>query len=106
MSPVYDLYGVRSASFDAARASVERAIGVELIRHDSDYLGEYFLAGAVDGEHFQLQRNYHVGEEEWLEPDHRDTPYLLYVNNAAAPERTRALLERQPSIRRLRHTEV
>jgi hypothetical protein len=33
------------------------------------------------GEHLILQRNYDSIEGEWVEPDHPDAPFLLYVNN-------------------------
>lgn len=106
MSPVFDLYAVRYPSIEAARSSVEQALDLELVPRESSYLGEYFGADGMDGEHLTLQSNFHVGEQDWIEPDHSDVPFLLYVNNALSPDTTRTRLERDPQIRRLRHTEL
>lgn len=104
MSPAFDLYGLRHESIEAARTSVERALGTELVAHESSYRGDYFRGDQSAGEDLILQPNYHAAERQWVEPAHRDVPYLLYVSNAASPEATRARLEAEPGVRRLRHT--
>ena len=104
MSSVFDLYGLRHRSIDAARSSVERALAVEFAPHESSYLGEYFRVGEMDGEHLTLQANYHPLEQDWIEPKYADVPFLLYVNNVASSEETRARLESDPEINRLRHS--
>ncbi|HVL94766.1 MAG TPA: hypothetical protein VM266_02795 [Solirubrobacteraceae bacterium] len=105
MSAVFDLYGIRHETIEAAREAVERALGVTLVPHESSYLGEYYRAGGAAGEELVLQPNFHEGEREFLEPEHRDSPFLLYVNHARTPEETRAKLEREPGVARLRHRE-
>jgi hypothetical protein len=104
MSPVVDLYGLEHESIDAARASVERALGTELVAHESSYLGDYFRGGESASEDVILQPNYHAALQQWVEPAHRDVPHLLYINNRASPEAVRARLEAEPGVRRLRHT--
>jgi hypothetical protein len=106
MSPIFDLYGLRHESIEAARESVERALEVELVPHESSYLGDYFRGGDMDGEDLILQGNFDAREQDWVEPTHRDVPFLLYVNNPSASEATRARLEAEPKISRLRHSEV
>jgi hypothetical protein len=99
-----DLYGFEHESIDVARASVERALGIELVEHESSYLGDYFRGGGDATEDMILQRNYHPAVRQWVEPAHRNVPYLLYVNNPASPETVRARLEAEPGVRRLRYT--
>lgn len=104
MSRLVDLYGFERESIDAARASVERALEIELVAHESSYLGEYFRGGESAVEDLILQHNYHAALQQWVEPAHRDVPYLLYVTNPASPEVVRARLEAESGVRRLRHT--
>jgi hypothetical protein len=106
MSPVFDLYGLRHESIDAARTSVERALGTELVAHESSYLGNYFRGDESVGEDLILQPNYHDAERQWVEPAYRDVPYLLYVSSAASPEATRARLDAEPGVSRLRQTSM
>ena len=101
VKPVTHLYGVRAPSLQEARSAVERALKLDFALHESAYSGEYYLGGTPAGEHYQLQPNYHEGEEAWLEPDHRDVPYLLYVNCPACPDKVKEMLERVPLIRQL-----
>jgi hypothetical protein len=79
----YDLYGTKSLDLDELRVAVQRALDIELHRHESGYLGgDYFLAGDLRDEHVLIQRN-HVSdgdEDEVAEPEFADYPILLLVN--------------------------
>jgi hypothetical protein len=103
MNPVVELYGLERDSIDSARASVERVLGIELVEHESSYLGDYFRGGDSAGEDVILQPNYDAALQRWVEPAHRDMPYLLYITSPASPALAR--LEAEPGVSRLRHTE-
>jgi hypothetical protein len=105
VSTVHRLYAVEAASFEGARARVERVTGLELTRHDSSYLGEYFRFADVDGRELELHANHHRGEDAWLEPDHADAAYLVRVTSPADRDAWLGGLEDQPGIRLLRRTE-
>ena len=104
MKVVVDLYGLERDSIDSARASVERLLGIELVARESSYLGDYLRGGDCAGEDVILQPNYDARVQRWVEPSHRDVPYLLYITNPASPELVRARLEAEPGVCRLRHT--
>ena len=60
------IYGVDAPSLEDARSSVQRALGVELVSHDSDYRGGlYFRLG----EELILQRSDDPGDPDWVNPD-------------------------------------
>jgi hypothetical protein len=105
LSAVFDLYGVDANTLEDARRSVEHALSIAFSRHESAYRGgEYFRASDTSAEHLILQRNHDAAEDGWMEPQHRDAPFLLYVERPSDAEALRAQLERVPSIRRLRRT--
>lgn len=76
----YLLFGLRSNDLHAARRIIEGALGVQMVLHESDYLGEYYCFGDVGAEHFILQKNYDDVEGEWTEPNFSNYDFLLYVN--------------------------
>lgn len=58
------------------------------------------------GERFILRRNRDVEADEWTEPDHRDSPFLLYVNETQRADELRELLEGVPEVKFLRTEEA
>lgn len=104
MSDVFDLYGVDAPALEDARRTIERALSISLSRHESAYRGgEHFRSDEVETGQLVLQRNHDAVEDAWMEPDHQDAPFLLYVDRSSDPDAVRERLEREPSIRRLRH---
>lgn len=94
------IYGVDAPSLEDARSSVQRALGVELVSHDSDYRGGlYFRLG----EELILQRSDDPGDPDWVNPDAGGAPYVLFVDSAEDAEAVRRKLESEPGIRRVRH---
>jgi hypothetical protein len=88
-----DLYGISAATLDDARALVEQRLGIALAPRESSYLGgPYFRFGDRAGEHFVLQSNYDSVEDEWSEPGHRGSPFLLYVHRTERSEEIEARL--------------
>lgn len=87
MAKTFDLYGFRTDDLEAARASVESALGVQLQAHESSYhCGDYYCLGKDGEENLILQRNFDDFEEEWTEEQFKSTPILLYVNHTQRPE--------------------
>jgi hypothetical protein len=102
----YDLYGIAGESLDAARDKVSDAIGIAFVAHESGYLGQYYRHRDVGEEHFILQSNFDSVEAEWTEPDRRDLPFLLYVNETSRSHELRRKLQSVGGIELLRHEEV
>lgn len=101
---VYDLYGLLFSSLEEAGKTVERLLDITFRLHDSDYLGgDYLRFQDVGREHFTLQCNFHRLDQDWMEPDHQEFPFLLYVNETLRPEEIRNKLVQESSIRLLRH---
>ncbi len=92
---IFDLYGLQNTTLEGARVAVEAALGAGLVAHESGYhAGAYYRLGRTGSEHFILQRNYDDFEEEWMEPEFKEYPYLLYVNETRrAPELEKRLTD-------------
>jgi hypothetical protein len=101
----YDLYGIACADLEAARAIIEKALGIEFVPHESLYLGEYYRFGMSGEENLLIQKNYDSDDDEWREDSHRDQLFLLYVNRTYRPEEFRQALEGVPEVSFLRHDE-
>jgi hypothetical protein len=100
----FDLYGLSFPNLEESRLAVERALGITLVPHESDYRGgDYYRLHDVGREHFILQCNLHPLEREWQEERHQDAPFLLYVNQTPRSEAIKNALEQVPGIRQLRH---
>lgn len=89
----YDLYGLNVDSLEDARVLVESALSIELVPHESGYhCGAYFRLGNVGREHFVVQKNFDDSDGEWTVPEHKDRPFLLYVNETDRAETIGSLL--------------
>lgn|SRR5678815_366455 len=100
----YDLYGVFADDIEDARSLVEQVLGITLQPHESGYRGGlYFRLHDVGKEHFILQRNFDAHEEEWLEPEHTEMPFILYVNETSRSRELQDALGAQHHFRLLRH---
>lgn len=103
MMKTYDLYRVTADSLQDARRLVEQALGFEFVPHESRYhCGDYYRQGGVGQEHFTLQRNYDNLESEWTEPQHTDSPFLLYVNETDRSSEIQRALEEVADVSLLR----
>jgi hypothetical protein len=107
MSNRYDLYGIAARSLEEARTLVAEALGFSFILHESGYhCGAYYRAGALDGEHFILQKNRDEEDDEWAEPEHQGLPFLLYVNDTERGDHIEAELRKVEAIAHIRTEQV
>ena len=53
----YDVYGFRNLNIENAAVLVESALGIRLVRRDSDYRGIYYSAGEGVNNDYLLQYN-------------------------------------------------
>src|SRR5437899_11879615 len=98
MAGYYDLYGCRLEGLESARAKAERALGVELKAHYSEYQGgDYYRFDSSTGESFVLKRNFDAVEGEWFEDKFKEYPILLYVDRSHRPEDIEKRLETKGS---------
>lgn len=75
------LFGIRTATFEAARAAVEPTLGIVLEeRESSHYGGDYSRFNGPDLQELILQENIEVPEMGLAEEDFPDQRYLLYVS--------------------------
>lgn len=89
----YLLFGIDGTDLRAARSSVERALGIQLVLHESEYrCGDYYRCGDVGSEHFILQRNFDQAEGEWTKPRCKEFGLLLYANKTDRGEAVCAAL--------------
>jgi hypothetical protein len=83
----YLLFGIDGEDLQDARARIERALGIRMELHDSDYLcGDYYRFGRVGGENFILQKNFDEVEGEWTDPGCTEFGLLLYASETDRAE--------------------
>jgi hypothetical protein len=106
MSKTFALYGIIVDDLETAKAVTERALHVSMQLHESGYRGgDYYHLVQSDKEEFILQRNLHPVEQEWIEPDFTDAPFLLYIDNTNRPDEISSLLNVEPRVRLLRRSD-
>lgn len=111
---IFDLYAFPHEDLEAARAAIERALGLLMEPHESLYWGDYYLC-EVGEERFRLLRNLEPLAVEEGEEDPRlefEVPQnfiILYYTNRGSPERARQveriLKTKIPGIRLVRREE-
>lgn len=102
----YDLYGFQLGDLERARAAIESALKVEMVLHDSLYLGEYYLGRMGEAE-IQIRRNLDPLDGELSEREFPKMRILLYVNRAErAREIGQILSALTPDLAFLRRTEL
>src|SRR6516165_511709 len=75
-----DLYGFRANDLEAARSSVETALGVKLDPRNSSYRGgDYYCKSTQDKDEVLLQTNNDGEEDGWAEEDYKEFGVLLRV---------------------------
>ncbi len=92
---IYDVYGYREPSLGDQPGRLAEALGVEWVRHESDYRGVYFAARPQGGAgKLRLQSNdLRDGDEEYhQEPDFPEYRYLLFVDKFDRPDEVRIKL--------------
>lgn len=94
MKSNYDLYGFSSSDISHLAAILSRALSIEWILHESDFKGKYYRFGMPGEEEFILQYNFdeRENEKEWNEPEFKQYPVVLYINNTQRSEEIRKLL--------------
>jgi len=102
----YDLYGIQLNDLEHARAAIESALKVEMVLHDSLYLGEYYLGRMGEAE-VQIRRNLDPLDGELSEREFPNMGILLYVNRVErAKEIGSTLNVLTPDLVFLRRTEL
>jgi len=90
---IYDLYGFRIEDLETVRATVENALSIKFIAHESSYRGgDYYRFGKIGEEEFTLQRNFNPIDKEWIEEEFQGFPILLYVDKTNRSEKIERLL--------------
>jgi hypothetical protein len=104
---VYDLYGIGYEDLDEAKGALEHALAVRFAAHESGYRGgAYYRHQGLGEEVFILQRNHDPFEDEWAEPENREHPFLLYVDDTPRSDELRRKLEVLDRVVLLRHDEI
>ena len=99
---IYDVYGYSEPSLGNQPAALAEALGVEWVKHESDYRGSHFAARPSAGSgKLRLQSNdLRDGDDEYYQesgyPEYR---YLLYVDKFENPDEIRARLAPLPQWR-------
>ncbi|MFG1608557.1 hypothetical protein [Actinoplanes sp. NPDC049265] len=99
---IYDVYGYAEPSLGDQPGRLARALGVEWVKHESDYRGVYFAARPATGTgKLRLQSNdLRDGDVEYYEkPDFPECRYLLFVDKFERPDEVRAQLAPLPQWR-------
>jgi len=92
--PTFDIYGLASDALDDVRSAVEIALGIHFQSHESSYHGGlYYRYGELDEEHFILQKNQDLQENELAEPEFDEFAILVYVNHTQRSSDVRQFLE-------------
>jgi hypothetical protein len=82
----YILYGSK-LSLAEAKEILEQILTLQFEARDSDYQGgEYFHAGSMTGEDFELKKNIDLYDGDPLEMNFSEFPTLLYINDTSRPE--------------------
>lgn len=93
------LFGVRVATFEAARAAVEHTLGIVLHeRESSHYGGVYFRFNGPNVQELVLQENIEIPEMEPAEEDFPEQRYLLYMSGSPKDSSFLAALEASPEL--------
>jgi hypothetical protein len=76
----YLLFGIEGEDLHGARSRLERALGISMELHESDYrCGNYYLSH-IGSEHFILQKNFDEVDGEWTEPGCTECGLLFYAS--------------------------
>lgn len=81
----YELYGFTLNDIESARKIVEDSLNISFEIRDSFYVGDYYKYKNDRGEEFFIKENkesFEEGEEDYREPDFKDFPILLYIDES------------------------
>jgi len=98
---IYDVYGYGEPSLGDEPGRLAEALGVEWVKHESDYRGTYLAARPRAGAgKLRLQSNdLRDGDEYYQEPDFPEYRYLLFVDKFDSPDEVRTKLAPLPQWR-------
>jgi hypothetical protein len=99
--PMNDLYGFPESALETVRASVEQALGIALVKHNTIYRGEHYVCGECGAETFLLQANWEAIDGELMEDQFPDMGVLLYVHSSDRTTQIERLLTSRTSARLL-----
>lgn len=103
----YVTYGLPDEPLQDLLQRLSTALHIELTSHESSYRGVYFRSGSTGGEHFILQPNFLAHEDEWIDDEHQEFPFLLYVNETERQDEIHRLLEGEiPAIVKLKSEDL
>jgi hypothetical protein len=110
---IYDLYGFKSDDIEFLREMIEELLNIKMEARDNMSRGEYYKFENLDHEHYLLQINLDVTDEEFgevwpQEDDFKDFKVILYVDSLKSVDRSeelKLLLLKIPGLEFLRHIE-
>lgn len=75
-------WGILQSDIDELAKIIEQIFDIALTPHESSFLGEYYrypnYPTSKLEESFSLQPNYVPAQEDWIEEDYKQYPWLLY----------------------------
>jgi hypothetical protein len=96
--PSADIYGAKSDDLEHVKFAIESKLHIQFEPHHSSYHGgDYYRNGDGSSEHFILQRNIDLIDNEPAESDFVDFPVILYVEETERSSEIRELLEASES---------
>jgi len=89
----YMLYGSKASLIDA-REVLEELLALQFVARESDYQGgEYFHAGNLTGEDFELKNNVDPFDGDPVEMKFPEFPTLLYINATSRADALKKIME-------------
>lgn len=89
----YILYGSKVSPAEA-KGILEELLTLQFEARESDYQGgEYFHAGSMTGEDFELKKNVDPYDGDPVEMKFPEFPTLLYINATSRSEELRKIVE-------------
>ena len=98
MTVAYHTYAIDAETLQDAQLIVEGCLGVALFPRSGGYRGgDYLMSEKGGSEELILQRNFIPFDGDWMESQHQDFAFLLYVNETTRSDEV---------LRRLVHADV
>lgn len=100
----YDIYGTSSLTATQLRDRLTALLDRDFEERESSYLGVYYKAGSLGGEHLVILDNVHEDPDELPVLEFASVPVILEVNATQRPDELRELLAGVPGLTLLRST--
>lgn len=102
-----NIYGSEEHDLEKVKSVIEDNLQIIFVAHNSSYRGgDYYRSGELNNEHFILQRNLDLIDNEPAEQDFLNYPIILYVEETGrSQEITASLGKIVPPLTLLRNEE-